>query len=97
MVAIFAKATEADMPEAARQYEQRPLQVLVALCRELQRATGEGPFYLSCRTAGRLLEVDHTTASRWLFLLVSDRVLEEVSKGSQATHKASRYRYLAKL
>jgi hypothetical protein len=80
------------LPEAAG-YEQEGLRFLVALCRELQRSAGDGAFYLSCRTAGRLLGVDHTTANRWMFLLVQDGILEPVAIGSTATWRASRFRY----
>ena len=66
---------------------------LVALCRELQASAANEPFYLSCRTAGRLLEVDHMTANRWLFLLESDGLLTVAQKGSRETNKATRFRY----
>ncbi len=92
---IFAKAVEAELPASALQYEQDALRLLVALCRELQRASGTEPFFLSTRTAGRLLDITHVTASRWLRLLRLDGILELVSLGSQQDHKASRYRYVA--
>ncbi len=94
MSQIFAEAVSAEVPRVAMRYEQGQLRLLVALCRELQRVAGTGPFYLSCRTAGRLLGIDHTTAWRWLFLLEHDDVIRTVSKGSQSSRKASRYRYL---
>ena len=70
---------------------------LVTLCRELQRHAGDGPFFLGCRTAGRLLDVDHATASRWLFLLKSEGVLLESEKGGKGRgrYRATRYRYVA--
>jgi hypothetical protein len=46
---------------------------------------------LSCHTAGHLLAVDHTTAWRWLFLLLHDGILEEVEKGDRRKRRASRY------
>jgi hypothetical protein len=95
MAQVFAKALDADIPDCATQYEQQPLQLLVALCRELQRAADDEPFYLSVRTAGRLLDVSPQHAWRWLFLLQHDGVLCVVTKGCQKTGKASRYRYLA--
>jgi hypothetical protein len=58
-------------------------------------AVGEGPFYLSVRTGERLLGVDKSTVSRWLFLLVHDRILDLVSVGNQRERKASRFRYIA--
>ncbi len=75
------------------------MRLLAALCRELQRESGDRPFYLACRTAGRLLKSDYTTAWRWLFLLAHDRVIDEVEKGlrggGRAKRRASRDRYLA--
>ena len=95
MAAIFRRAQEAELPHAAQKYEQEGVRLLLALCRELQRASGENPFFLGCRTAGRLLGVDHTTAWRWLFLLQRRRDIEEVEKGSRSSRRASRWRYRA--
>ncbi len=97
MAAIFERACSEGIPDVADQYEQAELQLLVGICRELQRAAGTGPFYLACRTAGRLLGVDHTTANRWLFLLVVDGVLAEIEKGDRRNRRASRFRYLREL
>ena len=94
---MFAKAVEAELPEVAQQYEQRKLRLLVALCRELQRACGTGPFFLSTRTAGQLLGVNHVTASRWLRGLRLDGILKLESEGSREEHRAHRYRYVAPL
>jgi hypothetical protein len=95
MAQVIARVIEADIPDVAQSYEQSELRRLVAICRELQRATGGGPFYLSARTAGRLLEVSPMTAWRWLFLLESDGILATVTKGTAKTQKATRFRYLA--
>lgn len=94
---IVEKALKADLPAIAGEYESPHVQALIALCRELQREKGKNPFFLSCRTAGRLLNVEHTRANRYLRGLCRDRVIEEVSKGSQSSGKASRYRYLHEL
>lgn len=96
MMQIMERAKSQPLPEAANQFEQEPLRLLVAICRELQRTTGEGPFYLSSRTAGRLLGVDHTTAHRWLRGLTYYGILALVEAGSQnpKDRKASRFRYL---
>lgn len=96
MTQIMERAIAGPLPEAAEQFEQEPLRLLVAVCRELQRAAGEGPFYLSSRTAGRLLGVDHTTAHRWLHGLKNMGILALVEAGSQnpKDRKASRFRYL---
>ena len=88
------KAAKQSVPVEAERFEQPALRLLVSLCRELQREAGPEPFPLACRTAGRLLEVDHMTASRWLYLLVQTGILTEVEKGSQRQNKATRYRYV---
>ncbi len=95
MVAILEQAKRLPPPRAAAGYEQAGLRLLATVCRELQRSVGQEPFYLACRTAGRLLTVDHSTASRWLWLLVHDGIVEEVEKGDRSRRRASRYRYLA--
>lgn len=89
----FEKACRDGLPELTTDYDQPEVLLLAGLCRELQRAAGDRPFYLSCRDAGRLLGVTHVQASRWLFLLVADDVLEEVEKGDVRTRRASQYRY----
>ena len=80
-------------PSLAESSTYDTCRLLVALCRELQRASGSEPFYLATRTAGRLLNVDHVTAWRWMFLPAHDGVVEEVEKGDRAKRRASRYRY----
>ena len=97
MAEALANAIAAELPEAAIVYEQEQLRLLVSLCRELQRVSGDSPFFLSCRTAGRLLDVDFKTANRWLFLLVEEDVLTLVKKGDASSMLASRYRYTADL
>ena len=97
MATIFAAAKEAELPAEAAEIEQEKLRQLVALCRELQRAAGDGPFFLSCRTAGRLLGVHFKTANRWLFYLVQEGLLELVKAGDASTMQASRYRYVMPL
>jgi len=97
MAAILEQVRKSPLPKAALRYESPGFQLLVAICRELQRTAGEQPFFLGCRTAGRLLGVDHSTASRKLQLLLHDKIIELVEKGSQRAHRSSRYRYLPPL
>lgn len=100
MVAIFEKAKAGPLPAAASRYESPGVRLLVALCRELQRVSGQNPFYLDCRTAARLLaaggvsDVSHVTAWRWLSLLVHDHVVDIAEKGDRGRRRASRYKYL---
>ena len=76
-------------------YDDPRLNVLAAICRELQGINGQG-FYLATRTAGKLLGVSHTQISRWLFLLEHDRLIETVEKGGTTKNprKATRFRYI---
>ncbi len=96
MSIIFAKA-KATEPEVALKYESPQIRLMVSLCRELQRATGDGPFFLSCQTAGQLLEADKKSAYRWLSFLEMEGLLRVVEKGSAKTQRATRWRYLAPL
>jgi hypothetical protein len=75
-------------------YGEGPIVLLAALCRELQQVVGDGEFFLDCRTAGRLIRVEHTTAWRYLDVLCADGILAAGAKGSKATRKASRFRFL---
>lgn len=99
MAKIFERAIRLEPPKiAVEKYpDHGKLKILVSLCRELQRAAGSEPFFLSARVAGKLLEVSPTQANRWLFLLLSDGILTLVSKGGTAdtVRQASRYKYVA--
>jgi hypothetical protein len=93
----FRRAREQKPPRLARQLfpDEQPVQLLAGLCRELQRAAGDQPFYLDCRTAGRLLKVSHATAWRWLkVLFVAEGILAAGASGTFEKHKANEYRYL---
>jgi hypothetical protein len=92
---LFARAISQAPPICADIYEGSTVRTLVALCRELQRQAGEASFFLACRTAGRLLGVSHTIASRWLGMLCKDKILVLVEKG--CIHRANEYRYLCDL
>jgi hypothetical protein len=81
------------LPPAAAQYDDPTVRRLVALCCELQGIAGDKPFFLDCRTAGRLLEVPHVQAARWLKLLCLDGILQLVTPGIR--RRAAEYRYIA--
>ena len=99
MAQIFEKAIQLEPPQVAveKYPDNSKLKILVSLCRELQRAAGENPFFLSVRTAGKLLNVSAMEGSRCLFLLVSDEILKVIAKGGTAENprKATRFRYIA--
>jgi hypothetical protein len=91
MATMLSRADAADLPDCAQDYESPDTIRLVKLCRELQHATGEGEFFLSCRTASELLKIDRMTVWRRLEALKMDQVIECTQKGTKLW--ASRYRY----
>ena len=94
----FEAARRATPPQAATIYGIDELPLLACLCRELQRSSGENPFFLSCRTAGSLLGKDHSTASRWLYLLEEYAgLIKTVEKGTIKQRRATRFRYVQEL
>ena len=93
MMQILANADSSEMPVVAGRYDCPRTHRLIKLCRELQRAAGDGPFFLSCRTAGELLGVDHNTAWKRLRMLESDEVLKATARGTKT--RATRYMYTA--
>lgn len=66
--------------------------LLIRICRQLQRNNPDGPFFLSARQAGELVEIHFTDAAKYLYALASDGVLEITERGSGK--KASRYKYI---
>ena len=85
---------EREVPECAKQFENPKLRQLVAICRELQQEAEGDSFYLACRTAGNLVDVEFPKASQWLRVLPKFKILELVKLGQLAGRKASEYRYL---
>lgn len=96
---IPSQIPDAMLPPPAREYETPEVRRLVVLCRELQRASGAEPFYLSANTAAMLLGLPATDAERkrvgrWLAtLLTHDGILRIVKPGTART--ATFYRYIA--
>lgn len=84
--------TAIENPVPDLKYEQPALRNLVGLCRELQAIMGDQPFWLSTRTAGRLLGQRPMTVWRWLFLLEQDGWIKTETRGN--TSRATRFRYL---
>jgi hypothetical protein len=80
------------MAEAAASCDS-PLAKLLAVARRLARETG-GPFYLSGRTASKVIGTSHRTAARRLRGMVADGSLELVEPGTPGarTRRAAKYR-----
>jgi hypothetical protein len=71
---------------------------LEALCRELQSANGDRPFFLDCRRAGALLGVNRMTAWRAFGKLEKAGILVRVSTGTnwRGGGEANSYRYVGR-
>lgn len=74
--------------------ELEEIKQLAALCRELQRLNGDAPFFLSTRSAGEVVNVNHVTANKLLNSFVRFGFLKVVEPGTQgANGSATRWRY----
>ncbi|MCA9092673.1 MAG: bifunctional DNA primase/polymerase [Planctomycetaceae bacterium] len=93
----FKRAMERPAPEFTAVYGVSELSLLASLCRELQGEAGQNPFFLPCRKAGELLNVDHSTANRWLGFLEDIGAIVTVVKGTLKSGRASRFHYLKEL
>lgn len=91
---IMLRACKSNFPKTPRKYDSMTVKELLKICRELQRSRGDAPFYLSCRTAAKFLEVSPMQISRYFFLLVDDGILQKVGQHVQGSMKAQRYRYV---
>jgi hypothetical protein len=94
MESLVARAFASEPPASMVDCEDPTLIKIACLCRELQRASGSAPFFLACRTAGKHLGVSRQAVWKWMKLLRDEGLLVEISKGSQKTGKASRYRWV---
>jgi hypothetical protein len=66
---------------------------LLALARQLQRLSGEKPFFLAQRDVGKVIgSKDPWAPKKAIALLVSQEVLTIIAKGTYAGHKATSYR-----
>jgi hypothetical protein len=91
--ALMQKATRSALPVAALRYDSDGVRRLAAICAALQAAAGDAVFFLSCRTAARVLGVpSHETAWRWLLLLKRDGLLIEAEPGRNS--RAARFRWI---
>lgn len=93
------QADEAGIPPEVSG-EERDVQRLASVCRELQRLDETVPFFLSCRRAAAFLGCDHRVANAYLrYLVINLELLEEVQKGGagELKGKATRYRYLGQM
>jgi len=92
LMRLLEKVDAETLPPEAALFDDGKAQRLVGLCRALQEEAGKEPFFLSCRKAAFVLNVeDHHTTADWLFCMVGGGILNEVSKGKG--WRASRYIY----
>ena len=89
-----AKATP--LPEVPS-FSDKGIQLLVAICRELQKMTGANPFYLPTRKLGEVLGTHWTGVANWLRALEVLGIIRlapgEVRK--RGGNRSPRYHYAA--
>lgn len=96
MSLIRQRASEANMPKLAEEYENHDVRELITICREAQREVGDKVFFLSSVAVAEMFDIEQRRAHRWLKGLCADGILELVESGKQA-RKANTYRYLGPL
>jgi len=79
-------------PECSTRYGGK-VGMLVHILQRLQIEVGDKAFYMSGRTAARLVGTTHGKASMWLRGLVKAKVLEVDHSVESNAHRARRYRY----
>lgn len=89
----WARALRATPPTCADRFEDPKAKLLITLLRELQNTARGDHFFLSCRTAGSLLDINNRTAARILKALCALRIIELLQAGTMG--RASVYRYVA--
>jgi hypothetical protein len=87
----LAEADRLPLPACAIRYAAPGLQRVVKLCVVLQGRTDPEPFPLAANPLADELRVDPSTVSRWLRLLMRDRVLSLGRRGNRG--RANEYRY----
>ena len=93
LVMAWDMAKKSPPPAVAMRFKSPKIRALIGLCSQLQQHAGEQEFFLSCRSAARLLEVSHVQAARFLKLLDRKGVTRIVEAGSPQTNRATRYRF----
>ena len=77
----WAKSKTEPPPKDAAEFRSPTMRKLISFCYQLQLLAGDRNFYLSCRDAGRFLEISHNQGSELLNTLVQKKVLKLVQKG----------------
>jgi hypothetical protein len=87
------RADKDPLPKSTIRYEGSPkLQRLVAVCYQLQLLAGNNPFFISTRSAAKLMGSDSASfGSDMLNGLVLDGVLKLIVRGSRGTRRSSRF------
>lgn len=88
---LNAQTSYKSVPET-RHFDDKKIQILVAVCHELQKMKGKEPFWLSIKDVSKILGKSPTTASHVLQMLVHEDILKVVKK--HTPNKATRYHFL---
>lgn len=91
MEQALARAKAGQLPAVAMRYDCPRTRLLVAVCYELQRETGDAPFFLSARMAGDCIDLGVSAANDRLCMLVADGVITLAEPHTST--RAARYRW----
>lgn len=95
MAAVIEMARQLEPLERLVAFRSEPLISLANVCCVLQKNTGDQPFWLSTRDAGKVIGSDQMKAWRYLKRLENEGVIECIERGTRGTSgKATRYRYV---
>ena len=90
---VWERVKAEKLPVEAERYDSPDMRWLVALCLGLQQIVGPGRnFFLSCRSAAKAIDRDHTDLAKWLKKLVRDGLLKSCPQ--EGYRVATRYQYL---
>lgn len=89
---LLAEVRAGRMPPEAEQFDSQPMKELVGLCAAMQDKAGADPFFLDCRSAGRVLRLSHEAANIMLKLLCTKHIIKIVQAGQPG--RATRYQYI---
>jgi hypothetical protein len=94
LTAARMRAEKAPLPEAAKQFSDPRIQILVGVCFQLQKLAGNSPFFLSVRGCAEIYGTKRLeTASAILNGFVSRDILHVAEKGLPGKGRATRFWY----
>ena len=94
LVEAIRRADTNPLPLIASRYNNPKIRRLVGVCFQLQRLAGDNPFFLSFRSAAKVIDKKTlNSASQCMNGLVRDGILSITTKGTPGGRRATRFRF----